>query len=147
MAMISRSFYKLMCYVAASFNIMLVLEIITEVVLPARHSEANVLASPCLANLILAVLLIFGVWKRIPSFIKIFKIFMYLQMAFLLIIAIYCYRLVVHGAKELRTPAHGAAMLIGLFGLESLIASGGLEAISSEPRPAGEGTVTFQQFV
>ncbi|XP_058831185.1 uncharacterized protein LOC131689859 isoform X3 [Topomyia yanbarensis] len=143
--MLSHKLYKVLCYMVAILNILLVLEIIIDVVVPARSRvAADMILSPCMANIVLAVLLIAGVSKRMPSFIKVFRIFMFVQMAFLLLIAIYLYRLVVYGGEEFRTPAKAALMLIGLFALEAAIASGGLKAVLSEPRPLPEGTVLFQ---
>ncbi|XP_053685239.1 uncharacterized protein LOC128734874 isoform X3 [Sabethes cyaneus] len=145
--MISHKLYKVLCYLTAALNILLVIEIIYDVVIPVRSRvAADMILSPCMANIVLAVLLIVGIAKHMPSFIKVFRIFMYVQMAFLLLIAIYIYRLVVHGKEELRPAAHGAVMLIALFGLEAIIASGGLHAVLSEPRFLPEGSVTFQSL-
>ncbi|XP_039441801.1 uncharacterized protein LOC120422436 isoform X3 [Culex pipiens pallens] len=146
--MLSHKIYKLLCYLAAIANIALVLEIIVNVALPARSRVAtDLLISPCMANIVLAVLLIMGVAKRMPSFIRVFLIFMYVQIVFLLLVAVYTYRLVVHGRHELRMAAHGACMLIALFGLEAMIASGGLKAVLLEYTPLQEGTVMFQPLV
>ncbi|XP_038119926.1 uncharacterized protein LOC6051030 isoform X4 [Culex quinquefasciatus] len=145
--MLSHKIYKLLCYLAAIANIALVLEIIVNVALPARSRATDLLISPCMANIVLAVLLIMGVAKRMPSFIRVFLIFMYVQIVFLLLVAVYTYRLVVHGRHELRMAAHGACMLIALFGLEAMIASGGLKAVLSEYTPLQEGTVMFQPLV
>ncbi|XP_039441804.1 uncharacterized protein LOC120422436 isoform X4 [Culex pipiens pallens] len=145
--MLSHKIYKLLCYLAAIANIALVLEIIVNVALPARSRATDLLISPCMANIVLAVLLIMGVAKRMPSFIRVFLIFMYVQIVFLLLVAVYTYRLVVHGRHELRMAAHGACMLIALFGLEAMIASGGLKAVLLEYTPLQEGTVMFQPLV
>ena len=38
-------------------------------------------------------------------------------------------------------------LLTALFGIEALIASGGLQAVLSEPPPFEEGAVIFQRLV
>ncbi|XP_058458360.1 uncharacterized protein LOC131434983 isoform X4 [Malaya genurostris] len=144
--MFSHKLYKFMCYMVAITNICLVLDVVVNVVVPARSRAADMILSPCMANIVLAVLLITGVAKRMPSFIKVFRIFMWVQMIFLLLIAIYLYRLVVHGREELRADLRVALMLFGLFGLEAAIASGGLNAVLHEPRPPLERVVLFQQL-
>ncbi|XP_058458361.1 uncharacterized protein LOC131434983 isoform X5 [Malaya genurostris] len=113
--MFSHKLYKFMCYMVAITNICLVLDVVVNVVVPARSRvAADMILSPCMANIVLAVLLITGVAKRMPSFIKVFRIFMWVQMIFLLLIAIYLYRLVVHGREELRADLRVALMLFGL---------------------------------
>lgn len=87
--------------------------VVKPISLPSSTVATDLLISPCMANIVLAVLLIMGVAKRMPSFIRVFLIFMYVQIVFLLLVAVYTYRLVVHGRHELRMAAHGACMLIG----------------------------------
>ncbi|XP_062549856.1 uncharacterized protein LOC134214513 isoform X2 [Armigeres subalbatus] len=145
--MLSYKLYKILCYLTAVLNILLVIQIVVNVISPIpSNAIADILLPPCMGNLCLAVILIIGVSKRMPSFIKLFRIFMFVQMAFLLLIVIYFFRLVVHGREELRVPANASLMLIALFGVEALIASGGLQAVLSEPPPFEEGAVIFQRL-
>ncbi|EAT43270.1 AAEL005260-PA [Aedes aegypti] len=145
--MITHKLYKLLCYLTAVLNIFLVIQIMFRVIIPVRSTGlADILFPPCMGNLGLAAILIIGVAKRMPSFIKLFRIFMFIQMAFLLLISVYFFRLVIHGQEEMRVPANGTLMLIALFGIEALIASGGLQAVLSEPPPFEEGAVVFQRL-
>ncbi|XP_029725800.1 uncharacterized protein LOC109420233 isoform X3 [Aedes albopictus] len=146
--MITYKLYKVLCYLTAVLNILLVIQVVIHVVLPVpSRAIADILFPPCLGNLCLAVILIFGVAKRMPSFIRLFRIFMFAQMAFLLMIAVYFFRLVVHGREDMRVAINATLMLIALFGIEALIASGGLQAVLSEPPPFEEGAVIFQRLV
>lgn len=141
--MLSNSLYKLLCCLAGILNIALAFKIF----IAAQIRGIPMLISPCFANIILALLLIAGVAKRRPSFIKIFLIFTYMQIVVLLLIAVYMYRLVVHGRHDLRLDAHGVGILIALFGLEAMIASGGLKAVIVQQNSVQEGTtVQFQQL-
>ncbi|XP_058831186.1 uncharacterized protein LOC131689859 isoform X4 [Topomyia yanbarensis] len=142
--MCSHKTYKVLCYLVAAINIGLVFKIMFDDFIPTTKKVAEMILPPCIANIILAVLLIFGVAERRLSFIKVFQTFVYLQMAGMLVITLYIHKLVQEGYEELRGMEYVPMTFFALFALESLIANGGYKAVLYEPRTLPEETVMFQ---
>ncbi|XP_053685231.1 uncharacterized protein LOC128734874 isoform X1 [Sabethes cyaneus] len=85
----------------------------------------GMLAGPALANIILAVLLVIGVYKRRPAFVRLFKWFVVAQMLVLLFALLYSYYFYINmfGRKgSIFTIWLVLVVSLALFGTEAWIA-------------------------
>lgn len=80
------------------------------------------IAGPAVANVCLAVVLIVGVYKRHPTFVRVFRMFIMAQMIIICILAAFSYSTVLKHRGSNTIMLFVLVVAIALFGAESWIA-------------------------
>ncbi|XP_053672346.1 uncharacterized protein LOC128722695 isoform X2 [Anopheles nili] len=84
---------KVLCLLIASANLLMMAMAVYTIV---QHADDQPLyelfISPCLANMVLAVLLVIGIVTEEISLLRLFKIFHYAQLVFALLMVVYGHR-------------------------------------------------------
>ncbi|XP_055628067.1 uncharacterized protein LOC129769683 isoform X2 [Toxorhynchites rutilus septentrionalis] len=126
--------HKTMCYFFAGLNIFLTLHLMANLL----HDDLEVLddleeyfdrlgnkffvGGPAVANFILAVMLIFGVYDRRPALIRVFQLFIIAQMVVIGIISVFVYTIVVQQEISNFFLLFVLTVFTALFGAEAWIA-------------------------
>ncbi|XP_062549854.1 uncharacterized protein LOC134214512 [Armigeres subalbatus] len=134
--------HKTLCYFFAALNIFLALDMLADfsaVWFDAlddsgdRYNDAIsvqsykmlmclVIAGPAIANICLAVMLIVGVYKRRPTYIRVFRMFIMAQVIVICFLALFSYTIVLEHRGSHTIMLFVLVISIALFGAEAWIA-------------------------
>lgn len=133
--------HKTLCYFFGGLNIFLALDILADFSTvwfemadsqERFHGEPNedayrivkfiVIAGPAVANICLAIVLIVGVYKRHPTYVRVFRMFILAQMVMICILALFSYSTVLKHRGSYTIMVFVLVISIALFGAESWIA-------------------------
>ncbi|XP_039441795.1 uncharacterized protein LOC120422436 isoform X1 [Culex pipiens pallens] len=136
--------HKTLCYFFAGINIFLALDLLTEYLddifaifedrtlanldqdEAVEHSVVlaafGFVVGPALANIVLAILLIVGVYQRRPMYVRIFRSFIFFQMVVVCILSVFSYKVILEHESSYIIMLLVLAITIALFGAEAWIA-------------------------
>uniref|UniRef100_A0A182NIG3 Uncharacterized protein n=1 Tax=Anopheles dirus TaxID=7168 RepID=A0A182NIG3_9DIPT len=136
---------KFLCILIASGNLLTMAYTIYTIM---QHTDERplleVLISPCLANMVLAVLLVIGVLTEEMSLIRLFKIFLYAQLVFSLVMVVYGHRYF----ESIKMPVLVKMCFSIMFvvcGVELVIVSSTMESLRKKLNPV-EAMLTNRAF-
>ncbi|XP_058458357.1 uncharacterized protein LOC131434983 isoform X1 [Malaya genurostris] len=152
--------HKTLCYFFAGVNIFLAIDILADLstgdILEKldeddsdERFDRQLLGSsisllplgPALANIVLAVVLIVGVYTRRPAFIRIFKLFVIAQIVVLLFAVFFSHRFLLTHEESYIVNIIVLAIIIALFGTEAWIAGDYYKLLMEEIRLESSATI------
>uniref|UniRef100_A0A2M4C3G5 Protein with signal anchor n=1 Tax=Anopheles marajoara TaxID=58244 RepID=A0A2M4C3G5_9DIPT len=101
----------------------------------------EVFYSPCLGNMVLAVLLMIGLIMEELSLVRLFKIFFYAQLVFALLMVVYGHRLFDIPKRPSTVKIFFSIMFV-VCGIELVIVSASLESMRKKLNPS-DGVVVY----
>uniref|UniRef100_A0A023EI35 Putative secreted protein n=1 Tax=Aedes albopictus TaxID=7160 RepID=A0A023EI35_AEDAL len=135
--------HKTLCYFFAALNIFLAMDMLADFssvwfdaldesggerfqgVTDAEASKMAmglIIIGPAIANVCLAVMLIIGVYKRRPTYIRVFRLFILAQVVVICFLAIFSYSIVLEHRGSHTIMLFVLVISIALFGAEAWIA-------------------------
>ncbi|XP_050075826.1 uncharacterized protein LOC126563241 [Anopheles maculipalpis] len=137
---------KIVCVLVATANLITMAYTVYSILqLMDEQPLLEIFISPCLANMVLAVLLVIGIATEELSLIRLFKIFLYAQLVFALMMVVYGHRFF----ESIKMPVL-VKMCFGIMffvcGVELVIVSATIESLRKKLNPA-EGLVVYTPVV
>ncbi|XP_049299252.1 uncharacterized protein LOC125772019 [Anopheles funestus] len=147
--MVAKSFImmcKILCVLIASANL-LTMAYTVYMIMHYMDDQPllEIFISPCLANMVLAVLLVIGIATEEISLIRLFKIFLYAQLVFALLMVVYGHRFFESIKMPFLVKVCFSIMFV-VCGIELVLVSATIESLRKKLNPA-EGLVVYMPVV
>ncbi|XP_061503548.1 uncharacterized protein LOC1276991 isoform X2 [Anopheles gambiae] len=133
---------KILCVLIASVNLVAMAYTVYSIMHYLDEQPLlEIFISPCLANMVLAVLLVIGIATQEISLIRLFKIFLYAQLVFALLMVVYGHRFFESVKLPMMVKAYFSIMFL-VCAVELVIVSSTIENLRKRLNPA-EGLVVY----
>ncbi|XP_041769996.1 uncharacterized protein LOC121592533 isoform X2 [Anopheles merus] len=133
---------KVLCVLIASVNLVAMAYTVYSIMHYLDEQPLlEIFISPCLANMVLAVLLVIGIATQEISLIRLFKIFLYAQLVFALLMVVYGHRFFETVKLPVMVKAYFSIMFL-VCAVELVIVSSTIENLRKRLNPA-EGLVVY----
>ncbi|XP_053663688.1 uncharacterized protein LOC128712845 [Anopheles marshallii] len=134
---------KILCVLMASANLLTMAYTVYMIMQYMDEQPLlEVFISPCLANMVLAVLLVIGIATEEISLIRLFKIFLYAQLVFALLMVVYAHRFFESVKMPVLVVKVYFSIMFVVCGVELVIVSTTIESLRKKLNPA-EGLVVY----
>ncbi|XP_035906179.1 uncharacterized protein LOC118509541 isoform X2 [Anopheles stephensi] len=134
--------YKILCVLVATANLAMMAYTLYSILhLMDDQPLLEIFISPCLANMVLAVLLLIGIATEELSLIRLFKIFLYAQLVVALMMVVYGHRFF----EIIKMPVLvklSFGIMFFVCGVELVILSATIESLRKKLNPS-EGFVVY----
>uniref|UniRef100_A0A182M957 Uncharacterized protein n=1 Tax=Anopheles culicifacies TaxID=139723 RepID=A0A182M957_9DIPT len=134
--------WKILCALIATTNLLTMAHTVYIIMqYMDKQPMLELFISPCLANMVLAVILMIGITTEQISLIRLFKIFLYAQLVFALLMVVY-----VHQFFEISKMSNIIKVCFSVMfvvcGIEIIIVSATIDSLRKKLNPA-EGLVLY----